>query len=138
MTTFRPIASFVLIAVLVSIALAYVGAIISWIDNTRLPSPVVLLLGPLVVAPFYALFVSVGGVLFGLPMLLSLRKLGLAHNRAFLIAAGTSVGIVAASVILLGWLGLVAVPIVVALGAIGGGLAAALWFELEEKRQAYD
>ncbi|PLK22996.1 hypothetical protein C0V72_12090 [Porphyrobacter sp. TH134] len=95
-------------------------------------------MGPLVVVPLYALFVSVGGLVFGLPTLLSLRKLGLAKNRAALIASGTGVGTVAASVILLGWLGLVAVPIVVSLGAIGGGLAAALWFELEEKRQAHD
>jgi hypothetical protein len=137
-TALRPIASFLLTAVVVSIALAYVGAFVSWADDLSLPSPFELLFGPLVAVPFYALFVSVGGLVFGFPALLGLRKLGLARSRARLVAAGTSVGVVAASVILLGWLGLVAVPIIVALGGVGGGLAAALWYELEEKRKVHD
>ena len=138
MTALRPVASFLLIAVVVSIALAYVGAFFSWSDDVSLPSPIELLFGPLAVAPIYALFVSMGGIVFGLPALLGVRKLGFARYRVALIVVGTSVGMVAAAVILLGWLGLIAVPLIVALGAVGGGLAAAMWYELVEKGIAHD
>ncbi|MBA4050532.1 MAG: hypothetical protein C0472_01355 [Erythrobacter sp.] len=131
--------AFLLVAAVVSVFLAYAGILTSSLEhgfhNLDLREG---LLGPLIQVPIWAGFLVVGGLMFGLPTLVILRKKDLASRRSWLVSAGTVVGAGASAVLLATWLGLAVLPIALSLGAVGGGLSALLWFELVEKRIARD
>ena len=131
MSSKKLILSFVIIAIVVSVALAYLGAFISPWKGLE-ASVFTLLFGPLMLVPFYAVFVLLGGILLGLPTLIVLRRLGLSLNPIAFVFIGTSVGAAAGALLLGAWFGLAVLNLGMGFGAAGGGIAALLWFYMVE------
>ena len=139
MTTAKQALAFFLVAGIVSVILAYGSVLFFGLEyGFRDPDLMEWLYAPLIQVPIWAGFLAVGGLMFGLPTLLILRKKNLASRRSWLVPAGVVVGAAASAVLLATWLGLAVLPIAFSLGAVGGGLSALLWFELVEKRIARD
>jgi hypothetical protein len=138
-STAKQALAFFLVAGIVSVILAYGSVLISSLEygfrNLDLAEG---LFGPLIQVPIWAGFLVVGGLMFGLPTLLILRKKNLALRRSWLVSAGVVVGAGASAVLLASWLGVAVIPIALGLGAVGGGLSALMWFEFVEKRIAHD
>jgi drug/metabolite transporter (DMT)-like permease len=131
--------AFLLVAGIVSVFLAYAGVVISsFYYGFRNLNPMEGFFGPLIQVPIWAGFLVVGGLIFGLPTLLILRRKNLASRRSWLVLTGIVVGAGASALLLATWLGLAVIPLALSLGAVGGGLSALLWFELVEKRIAHD
>jgi hypothetical protein len=131
--------SFLLVAVIVSVFLAYAGAIVSSFDDGFQDLNLLKgLVEPLYLIPIYAGFLVAGGLTFGVPTLVILRQKNLSSSRPVIVLAGLVAGAGASAVLLATWLGLAVLPIALGLGAVGGGLSAWGWFELVERRIAHD
>jgi hypothetical protein len=128
----RLIVSFLLIAVVVSAALAYVGAIIATLGDA-ITDWEYLVFGPIFVAPFYAIFLVLGGLIFGMPTLVILRRNGLSTDPRWLIPSGAFAGMTAGLVLLGGWLGFGTFFFAVPFGLLGGLMSATLWYLIVEK-----
>ncbi|MXO50521.1 hypothetical protein GRI42_04290 [Erythrobacter gaetbuli] len=122
-----------MIAILVSLVLAYAGGFLSLIDGSATVSD--LFVGPLFLVPFITVFVSIGGLVAGLPTLIVLRKSNTAHSRSVMLIVGTIVGTLTSVLMLVGWLGLAVLPLALLYGVLGGVLSALLWFEMVESKR---
>lgn len=136
MSTAKQALGFLLVAGIVSVFLAYAGAIASSFDDGFRDFDLLKgLFAPLLLVPIYAVFVMAGGLIVGLPALLVMRETNLASRRAVLVPAGLVLGAGASVALLATWLGIAVIPIALSFGAASGGLSALLWWNFVERHR---
>ncbi|MFW2349048.1 hypothetical protein [Qipengyuania sp.] len=135
MSKFRQIISIFLIAIVVSAALAYMGGLWSVLDGSVGSNFAweYLVFGPIYLAPFYAIFLVLGGLLVGLPTLGVLRHTGHSTNPRWLIPVGLISGGLTGLFVFGAWLGPAALVTGGVFGALGGMLSAAAWYLIVER-----
>ena len=126
----RQLLSFFFIAIGVSAALAYIGGFWSVMDGSVGSNFAweYLAFGPIYLAPFYAIFLVLGGLLVGLPALGVLRSTGRSTNPRWLIPVGLISGGVTGLIFFGLWLGPETGGTGGLFGALGGVMSAAAWY----------
>jgi hypothetical protein len=120
------------IAAIVSVVLAYVVAAMSW-DDAYSPTPMQMVIGPLVLTPLYLGFVGMSGIVFGIPSLLIMRHLGWTKSSLWLVCMGGLVGAIAGLIVFGLIMEMVAVSLLTILAAMAGAIAAFLWWRFVEQ-----